>query len=176
MEVSSTATYARIIQELDIGDEDSGKSMKEELLKTVEESKSHQNVETKAKKVIDENDGLILDVKDKVDRSKETVCESVEFLGCARSDGGSVPKRSRVNPQVAPLKKKKLEEETGNQNDEAKEGLGVIKPMSGGLTELLEKHAERIADGTTSHQFDYMSPKPWFPERIVNPYGPCVKW
>ncbi|RZC58971.1 hypothetical protein C5167_006274 [Papaver somniferum] len=40
----------------------------------------------------------------------------------------------------------------------------------------MAKHAERMADGTAAHQFDYMSPKPWFPETIVNPYEACIKW
>ncbi|KAI3913690.1 hypothetical protein MKW98_011751 [Papaver atlanticum] len=157
--------------------------MKEELLKISEEAKSQQNVETKAEKVIDENDGLRVDFKDKVDRSKETVCESAEFLGCARWDRGSAPSRCRVDPRVVQhwfkareASRNSREEKTSNQNDEVKEGLRVNKPMSGGLTEFLAKHAERIADGTAAHQFDCMSPKPWFPERIVNPYGPCVKW
>ncbi|RZC71271.1 hypothetical protein C5167_034465, partial [Papaver somniferum] len=44
---------------------------------------------------------------------------------------------------------------------------------------LEEKNAEeraRLADGKEVHQVDYMSPKPWYHERIVKPLGPYLTW
>ncbi|KAI3913781.1 hypothetical protein MKW98_011842 [Papaver atlanticum] len=97
-----TALYARIIQVFDAGDEASRKSQKEGVLKIVEEESSKQNVETKAK-VIDENDGLIVD-KDSVDSSKETeYAESVDRCG---KEFKAKQEASRNSGEEPPLKKK----------------------------------------------------------------------
>ncbi|RZC72764.1 hypothetical protein C5167_048244 [Papaver somniferum] len=86
------------------GDEANRKSLKEELLKIVEKDNGKQNVETKAK-VIDENDGLIVDKQNDWEEFK------------ARQEA------IRKSLEEPPLKKKKSEEKNGNQNDEAKEGF-----------------------------------------------------
>ncbi|RZC72762.1 hypothetical protein C5167_048242 [Papaver somniferum] len=142
-----TTLYARIIQVLDTGDETSRKSLKDELLKIIEKESSKQNGETKAK-VISENGCL-----------RET------DLGdrCVKWFKGK-HKTSRNSREEPPPKKNKSEEKNGDQNDES---------MSGCLREFLEKRA-RLADGEEVHQFDYMSTKPWYPERILKPLGPFV--
>ncbi|KAI3913778.1 hypothetical protein MKW98_011839, partial [Papaver atlanticum] len=110
------ALYAGIIQVLDTGDETSRESLKEELLKIVEEESSKQNVETKAK-VIDENDGLRVD-KDKVDSNRET-----ELVDCCGKEFKTKQEASANSREEPPLKKKKSEEKNCNQNDEAKEPI-----------------------------------------------------
>ncbi|KAI3889228.1 hypothetical protein MKX03_006460 [Papaver bracteatum] len=126
---SFPSLYAHIIQVLDTRDETIRKSLKEELLKIIEEKSSKQNGETKVK-VIDENGGLRVD-EDKVDSSKDT--------------------------------------DLGDRCVKCK-----IKHLLQYLNSLEER--ARLADGKEVHQVDYMSPKPWYPERIVKPLGPYLTW